>query len=455
MRRLGIVAIALMLIGGFAGWIHSARAEESLLLVLRAAPENGETIDAGTLAATARVIERRIEGIGIADSIVKTHGEDEIYALLPGIGEDEVETTVFAIVGSSTIEIVDTNGEMLQPGTTVRTTLDTPTDDASPIAGDIYETIVSGADIQEAFATEDEAQGPQIVFTLNDEAAARFFAYTSEHIGEPLAIVYNKTVLSSPVINAPIERQGVIVGVDEEDVPVRVNQSNSGVLTVPLKVVSTAILDDVPQAAIETPVAGASPVAEGSPVAKSGCWTAGQQTSVDPPQWSDPPAMTIDPSLGYTATVVTNYGEFTIELFADEAPLAVNNFVCLARAGYFDDTTFHRVVADVLMQGGDPTGTGRGTPGYTFDDETIARDYVTGTVAMANGGPDSNGSQFFITLGDLQGRLPKSYTIFGQVTDGLDVLAAIGKVPVEASATGELSKPVDPVAVERVTITER
>jgi cyclophilin family peptidyl-prolyl cis-trans isomerase len=449
MRRLGIVAIALMLLGGFAGWIHPADAEENLLLVLRAAPEGGETLDAGTLDATARVIERRIEGIGIADPVVKTHGDDEIYALLPGIGEDQIETTVFAIVGNSTIEIVDTNGELLEAGTVIRTTLDTPTDDASPIAGSVYETIVSGADIQEAFAADSDNQGSQIVFTLNDEAAARFFTYTSEHIGEPLAIVYNKTVLSSPIINAPIDRQGVIIGVAEEDVPVLVNQINSGVLTVPLTVVSTTILDDVPPASVATPIAGASPVAV------SGCWTADQQTSVDPPQWSSPPAMTIDPSIDYTATVETNYGEFTVELFADEAPLAVNNFVCLARAGYFDNTTFHRVIPGFVIQGGDPTGTGRGNPGYHFANDPIERSYDVGAMVMANRGPDTNGSQFFIVVGTSAAQLPKDYPIFGEVIDRFDVVETISKVPVEASASGERSKPVNPVTVERVTVVER
>ncbi len=122
--------------------------------------------------------------------------------------------------------------------------------------------------------------------------------------------------------------------------------------------------------------------------------------------------------------LASSKGEIVFELYADDAPKAVSNFVALAESGYFDGLTFHRVVPGFVVQGGDPEGTGTGGPGYKFEDEPVTRDYKAGTVAMANAGPDTNGSQFFICLEDLP-TLPKSYTIFGQVTSGQDVVNAI------------------------------
>ena len=182
------------------------------------------------------------------------------------------------------------------------------------------------------------------------------------------------------------------------------------------------------------------------------CWSPADEEGAG--QWSRPPDMVIDPNGAYTATVETNFGAFAIELFAAAAPIAVNNFICLAEAGYYDDTPVHRVIADFVIQGGDPTGTGTGGPGYDFEDEPVTRDYERGTVAMANAGPDTNGSQFFVCLDDLSDTLPKNYTIFGQVTEGLDVIDAIAAVEVEAGPSGEESSPVEPVTIERVTITE-
>lgn len=193
----------------------------------------------------------------------------------------------------------------------------------------------------------------------------------------------------------------------------------------------------------------------------SGCWTAtdrvntqGDAELANIQQWSTPPAMTIDGSKKYTAKVETNKGDFTIELLPAEAPMTVNNFVCLARAGYFDNTPFHRIVAGFVIQGGDPTGTGSGGPGYRFNDEPIGLDYEKGTVAMANAGPNTNGSQFFVVLDDLRGRLGKNYTIFGKVTDGMDVVDKLGQTPTKAGGSGEKSSPVEPVTIEKVTITE-
>jgi cyclophilin family peptidyl-prolyl cis-trans isomerase len=191
-----------------------------------------------------------------------------------------------------------------------------------------------------------------------------------------------------------------------------------------------------------------------TPITAGGCWTADQWLGGDLPQWSDPPAMVIDRSRQYTATFVTSHGDVAVELFPGHAPLAVNNFVCLARAGYYDGTMFHRVVKDFVIQGGDPTGAGTGGPGYTFPDEPIERDYQLGTLAMANAGPDTNGSQFFIVVGELGTQLPKTSTIFGQVIAGMDVVEGIANVPTVDAGTGEQSRPVEPVFIATIVIEE-
>jgi peptidylprolyl isomerase len=192
----------------------------------------------------------------------------------------------------------------------------------------------------------------------------------------------------------------------------------------------------------------------------SGCWNANQRTLAlsdgtggrQVQQWSEPPADTLDPAKTYTATVVTNKGTFAIELFDEEAPMAVNSFVCLARAGFFDGVVFHRIVAGFVIQGGDPTGTGTGGPGYEFDDEQVTRTYSRGTVAMANSGPDTNGSQFFVCLADVG--LPPSYTIFGTVVSGMETVDAIAAVETELGGDGQMSSPLEPVVMESVTISE-
>jgi cyclophilin family peptidyl-prolyl cis-trans isomerase len=169
-------------------------------------------------------------------------------------------------------------------------------------------------------------------------------------------------------------------------------------------------------------------------------------------QWSSPPKMSIDSKKEYTATINTNYGDIVIQLLPKEAPLTVNNFVFLSRQGFYNGVIFHRVVKGFVIQSGDPTGTGTGSPGYRFADEKVARNYVAGTLAMANSGKNTNGSQFFITLTEVN--LPKSYTIFGLVTAGSDVVAKIGDVPV-TSANGELSSPTVDVHINTVTIVEK
>jgi cyclophilin family peptidyl-prolyl cis-trans isomerase len=196
-----------------------------------------------------------------------------------------------------------------------------------------------------------------------------------------------------------------------------------------------------------------------TPDTASDCWSEDDRieegtTDVAHQQWSSPPEMQIDPAATYVATVNTSKGTFKIELLPDVAPKTVNNFVCLARAGYFDGTPFHRILAGFVIQGGDPTGTGTGGPGYRFEDEPVTRDYVKGTVAMANAGPNTNGSQFFVVLADLGGQLAKNYTIFGQVEQGLDVVEALGQTPTTTNARGEKSVPVEPVMLESVTIDE-
>lgn len=165
-------------------------------------------------------------------------------------------------------------------------------------------------------------------------------------------------------------------------------------------------------------------------------------------QWTSPPSMTIDASKSYTATVkMVKGGEFVIQLFPDKAPLTVNNFVFLARQGFYDGVTFHRVLDGFMAQGGDPTGTGTGGPGYEFanEDSDLTFDKA-GVVAMANAGRDTNGSQFFITFAP-QPRLNGGYTIFGQVVSGMDVVNGLTRrnPDEQPTFTGD--------AMETVTIT--
>ena len=143
-------------------------------------------------------------------------------------------------------------------------------------------------------------------------------------------------------------------------------------------------------------------------------------------QWNKPPDMVIDPKKKYTATLHTDKGDIVLDLFADKAPRTVNNFVFLARQGFYDGTIFHRVINDFMVQGGDPTGTGRGGPGYRFNDETRnnPNKHERGVLSMANAGPNTNGSQFFITHVPCPW-LDGKHTVFGKVTKGLDVVDAI------------------------------
>ena len=148
-----------------------------------------------------------------------------------------------------------------------------------------------------------------------------------------------------------------------------------------------------------------------------------------------------------TAVMRTNRGEITLELFDEDAPRTVENFTKLARDGFYDGVIFHRVIKDFMVQGGDPTGTGTGGPGYTFEDEINSRKIVRGALAMANAGPDTNGSQFFLVTTESAPWLDGKHTVFGQVTSGMDVVDAI-----EASETDRRDKPVDEVRIESVEL---
>jgi len=165
------------------------------------------------------------------------------------------------------------------------------------------------------------------------------------------------------------------------------------------------------------------------------------------------PTMQIDKNKTYTATLKTSEGDIVIELTAKDTPITVNNFVYLAKNKFYDNTIFHRVIDGFMIQGGDPLGNGTGGPGYKFDDEPFKGEYTKGTVAMANSGPNTNGSQFFIMHADNQ--LPPNYVIFGKVSEGMDVVDKIATAPVSMSASGEPSKPVEPVVVNSVEISEK
>lgn len=167
-------------------------------------------------------------------------------------------------------------------------------------------------------------------------------------------------------------------------------------------------------------------------------------------EFSAAPEMCIDPSKSYTAVLDTSLGSITIALDAAAAPLTVNNFVVLARYHYYEGIIFHRIINGFMCQGGDPTGTGRGGPGYRFNDELpAAGQYQIGSVAMANAGPNTNGSQFFLVSGPSGVGLPPSYSLFGQITEGLDVLETMQNVP-----CGPGDRPHEDVVINSVTITE-
>lgn len=167
--------------------------------------------------------------------------------------------------------------------------------------------------------------------------------------------------------------------------------------------------------------------------------------------YSYPPVMSIDTTKEYSATLKTSAGDIEVALNAKATPLTVNNFVFLAKEKFYDGTIFHRTIKGFMIQGGDPEGTGMGGPGYQFADESFEGEYERGTIAMANAGPNTNGSQFFIMHADYP--LPPNYVIFGKVTKGLEAVDAIATAPTKPG--GEGSSPVTPVTVTSVTISEK
>ena len=173
-----------------------------------------------------------------------------------------------------------------------------------------------------------------------------------------------------------------------------------------------------------------------------------QQT---PKKWDRPPQMQIDPAKNYVATIKTSLGEIKVQLFAKEAPKTVNNFVFLAKNDFYAGTIFHRVINNFMIQGGDPTGTGMGGPGYQFEDETRGNPHrhEPFTLSMANAGPNTNGSQFFITevaTSHLDGR----HTVFGRVIEGKEVVGKITDVP-----TTRGDRPVEDVVIQDIAIEEK
>lgn len=166
-------------------------------------------------------------------------------------------------------------------------------------------------------------------------------------------------------------------------------------------------------------------------------------------QYDSAPDLTIDLDKSYSAVIHTTAGDIAVSLYASDAPLTVNNWLFLADDGFYDDVIFHRVIKGFMIQGGDPTGTGRGGPGYQFRDELghSKSSYTRGTLAMANAGPNTNGSQFFIMHADYG--LPNQYSIFGEVTEGMDIVDAIAE-----AATGAADRPHDPVTITGIDVTE-
>ena len=165
-------------------------------------------------------------------------------------------------------------------------------------------------------------------------------------------------------------------------------------------------------------------------------------------QFKESPEMGIDTAKRYTATMETTLGTMVIALDAINAPKTVNNFVFLAAHHFYDGVIFHRIISGFMCQGGDPDGTGRGGPGYRFEDEPVKQKYQVGSLAMANAGPNTNGSQFFLISGQIGVLLPPQYNHFGQVVKGLEIVDAMQRVDTDRS-----DKPREDVVINSVTIT--
>ena len=177
-----------------------------------------------------------------------------------------------------------------------------------------------------------------------------------------------------------------------------------------------------------------------------------KQVKITNKQNVTPPNTKLDIIKNYKVILKTTEGDITIKINALDTVMAPTNFVYLSRIGFYDETIFHRVVKDFMIQGGDPLGNGTGGPGYNFNDEPFDGEYVRGAVAMANSGPNTNGSQFFIMHKDYD--LPKDYIIFGKVIEGMDVVDKIANAPVQDNGAGEISKPLAPVKIVTAEVVE-
>ncbi len=175
----------------------------------------------------------------------------------------------------------------------------------------------------------------------------------------------------------------------------------------------------------------------------------GKTNSMTSKTYSKPFDMQLNDGVDYKVVLQTSFGNITIDLFEKESPKTVNNFVSLAKDGFYDGLTFHRIIKDFMIQGGDPAGDGTGGPGYKFEDEFNAKKLVKGSLAMANAGPNTNGSQFFIVTTESTPWLDGRHTNFGQVTEGMDIVDKISLV-----ATGNNDKPVTPVTIDKIEVLE-
>jgi cyclophilin family peptidyl-prolyl cis-trans isomerase len=198
-----------------------------------------------------------------------------------------------------------------------------------------------------------------------------------------------------------------------------------------------------------TKASSTSTTAAAPAVPAGSCIHTAPATAATPKTYAAAPAMAITPAKTYTATLATSCGTITMHLLPKQAPVTVNNFVFLAEQGFYNGLTFHRVIPGFVIQGGDPKGDGTGGPGYQFKDELPTTTYTLGDVAMANAGPNTNGTQFFIVQGSQAVSLPRQYSRFGHVTSGQNVVNLIANVPADTT-TG---KPNQPVWIYSVTIT--
>jgi preprotein translocase subunit SecD len=252
-------------IGGFRA-AHPVRRgldlQGGLQVVLQARPVAGQTLDRGTLEGTRQTLERRVNGLGVSEPLIQTRGDDQVIVELPGV--DDPQEAIAILQQTALLEIIDPLGQYLPPGTEVNTTLG-PADDAAdaqavapdatpgatPVAatpfaeartptGPVYETIISGADLKNAYVTTGNTGMNQVVgFELQGDASSKFFQYTSSHLGQPMSIVIDKQVISSPTINGAISTQGIIEGVPPTEVNNLVIQLKAGALAVPLEVIQS------------------------------------------------------------------------------------------------------------------------------------------------------------------------------------------------------------------------